>query len=177
MNLKNFKDVDKLSKNDFEIFVGQVLSSCGWKNVEITKPGNEFKHGDGGVDIFCEKSGEKFAVECKHRKIENKCGVEDLNQLITGSKLASVKNQIIVTNTYFTSEVEYRAFRLGVELVDRGKLKDFYESKTTEIGKTINPYPYQKNIVGQCIEQYKNKKDRLLIQLATGLGKTIQLHL
>ena len=46
MNLKNFKDVDKLSKNDFEIFVGQVLSSCGWKNVEITKPGHEFKHGD-----------------------------------------------------------------------------------------------------------------------------------
>ena len=172
MNLKNFKDVDKLSKNDFEIFVGQVLSSCGWKNVEITKPGHEFKHGDGGVDIFCEKSGEKFAVECKHRKIENKCTVEDLNQLETGAKLAQIKNKILVTNTYFTSEVEYRAFRLGVELVDRGKLKDFYESKTTEIGKTIKPYPYQKNIVGQCIEQYRNKKDRLLIQLATGLGKT-----
>ena len=109
MTLKNFKDVDSLSKGDFEIFVGEVLSSCGWNNVEITKPGDEFKHGDGGVDIFCEKSGEKFAVECKHRKINNKCTVEDLNQLQTGADLAGVKNKILVTNTYFTSEVEFRA--------------------------------------------------------------------
>ena len=123
--IKNFKDVDKLSKSDFEIFVGQVLSSCGWTNVEITKPGTEYKHGDGGVDIFCEKLGEKFAVECKHRKIENKCGVDDLNQIQTGADLAKIKNKILITNTYFTSEVEYRAFRLGVELVDRNKLKDF----------------------------------------------------
>ena len=70
----------------------------------------------------------------------------------------NVKNKILVTNTYFTSEVEYRAFRLGVELVDRNKLKDFYESKTTEIGKTIKPYPYQGDIIKQCLEQYKNKK-------------------
>ena len=56
--LNKFSDIDKLSKSDFEIFVGETLSSAGWKNIEITKPGSEYKHGDGGVDIFCEKLGQ-----------------------------------------------------------------------------------------------------------------------
>ncbi len=172
MKFKDFKEVDNLSKSDFEIFVSQVLSNCGWTDIDITKPGNEFKYGDGGVDIFCKKSGEKFAIECKHRKLKNKCGVEDLNQLHTGASLAKVENKILVTNTYFTSEVEYRAFRLGIELVDRNKLKDFYESKTTEIGKKITPYPYQKEIINNCLSQFNNNKNKLLIELATGLGKT-----
>ena len=46
------------------------------------------------------------------------------------------------------------------------------KSKTTEIGKKIKPYPYQKDIVNKCLEQYKNKKNKILIELATGLGKT-----
>ena len=98
-----FSDIDQLNKSDFEIFVAQLFEKSGWENVEITKVGSEYRHGDGGVDIFCIKQGKSFAIECKHRKITNKCTVEDLNQLTTGAKLAGVKNQILVTNTYFTS--------------------------------------------------------------------------
>jgi superfamily II DNA or RNA helicase len=170
--IKSFSDIDNLSKSDFEIFVAQIFSNCGWDNVEITKPGVEYKYGDGGVDIFCEKLSERFAIECKHRKINNKCDVKDLYQLHTGADLAKVKNKILVTNTYFTSETEFRAFLLGIELVDRNKLKDFYESKTTEIGKKIIPYPYQKEIVDQCVKNFNANKNKILIELATGLGKT-----
>ena len=170
--INSFSDIDNLSKSDFEIFVAQIFSNCGWDNVEITKPGVEYKYGDGGVDIFCEKLSERFAIECKHRKINNKCDVQDLYQLHTGADLAKVKNKILVTNTYFTSETEFRAFLLGIELVDRNKLKDFYESKTTEIGKKIIPYPYQKEIVEQCVKNFNANKNKILIELATGLGKT-----
>ena len=170
--INSFSDIDNLSKSDFEIFVAQIFSNCGWDNVEITKPGVEYKYGDGGVDIFCEKLSERFAIECKHRKINNKCDVKDLYQLHTGADLAKVKNKILVTNTYFTSETEFRAFLLGIELVDRNKLKDFYESKTTEIGKKIIPYPYQKEIVDQCVKNFNANKNKILIELATGLGKT-----
>ena len=170
--INTFSDIDNLSKFDFEIFVAQTFSNCGWENVEITKPGVEYKYGDGGVDIFCEKLSERFAIECKHRKINNKCDVKDLYQLHTGADLAKVKNKILVTNTYFTSETEFRALLLGIELVDRNKLKDFYESKTTEIGKKIIPYPYQKEIVEQCVKNFDANKNKILIELATGLGKT-----
>ncbi len=168
-----FSDIDQLSKSDFEIFISQLFEKSGWENVEITKVGSEYRHGDGGVDIFCTKQEKRFAIECKHRKIKNKCGVEDLNQLTTGAKLAGVKNQILVTNTYFTSEVEYRAFKLGVDLIDRNKLKDLFELNISEIGKTIIPHPYQQDIIDKSVLEYsKNKKKRLLIELATGLGKT-----
>ncbi len=168
-----FSDIDQLSKSDFEIFVAQLLTKSGWENVEITKVGSEYRHGDGGVDIFCTKQKKRFAIECKHRKISNKCGVDDLNQLTTGAKLANVKNQILVTNTYFTSEVEYRAFKLGVDLIDRNKLKDLFELNVSEIGKTIIPHPYQQDIINKSVKEYTvNKKKRLLIELATGLGKT-----
>ena len=168
-----FVDIDNLSKSDFELFVAQLFEKSGWDNVEVTKVGSEYRHGDGGVDIFCTKDKKKFAIECKHRKITNKCTVEDLNQLITGGKLANVKNLILVTNTYFTSEVEYRAFKLGVDLIDRNKLKDLFELNTSEIGKKIKPHPYQMDIVNQCINEFtKNNKKKILIELATGLGKT-----
>ena len=156
-----FVDIDNLSKSDFELFVAQLFEKSGWDNVEVTKVGSEYRHGDGGVDIFCTKDKKKFAIECKHRKITNKCTVEDLNQLITGGKLANVKNLILVTNTYFTSEVEYRAFKLGVDLIDRNKLKDLFELNTSEIGKKIKPHPYQMDIVNQCINEFtKNNKKK-----------------
>ena len=41
------------------------------------------------------------------------------------------------------------------------------------IGKTIIPHPYQQDIIDKSVFEYsKNKKKRLLIELATGLGKT-----
>lgn len=170
--IKEFKDIDKLSPNDFEIFIKDLFVASGWYDAEITKVGKEFKHGDGGVDIFAYKGKRKFAIEVKQRNLQTTVDVKALNQLVTGASLANVTNMILVTNSYFTSEVKVRALRLGVELIDRDELQNLWVVKHSEIGRDIKPRKYQQDVINQAITKYENGKTKLLIEMATGLGKT-----
>jgi superfamily II DNA or RNA helicase len=170
--IKEFKDVDNLSPADFEIFVRDLFVASGWSDAVITEVGREFKHGDGGVDIFAFKGKRKFAIEVKQRSNHATVDVKALNQLVTGAKLANVTNKILVTNSYFTSEVKVRALRLGVELIDRDELQSLWVMKRSEIGRDIKPRKYQQDVIENSLEQYSEGKSKLLIEMATGLGKT-----
>ena len=170
--IESFKDIDGLSSGDFEIFVSQVFTAAGWTNCEITKPNREYEHGDGGVDIFAIKEKRHYAIEVKQRGVGNKVSVKDLNQLVTGATLAKVNNRILVTNSFFTSEVETRALKLGVELINRNQLHNLWLAKHSEIGRQVKPRKYQQEIIDESINLYESGKNKLLIEMATGLGKT-----
>lgn len=170
--LTDFKKIDTLSPSDFEIFVRDVFVAAGWSDAIITKVGQEFQHGDGGVDIFASKKKRKFAIEVKQRQAGSTVDVKALNQLVTGAKLANVSNMILVTNSYFTSEVKVRALRLGVELMDRDGLQDLWIKEHSEIGREIKPRKYQETVIQDSLARFNEGKSRLLIEMATGLGKT-----
>lgn len=170
--ITEFKDVDDLTPGDFELFVRDVLLSAGWYDAVITEVGKEYRHGDGGVDIFAYKNQRKFAIEVKQRNAKITVDVGALNQLVTGAKLSNVTNLILVTNSYFTSEVIIRAMRLGVELIDRDQLQNLWLTKESEIGRGIKPRKYQEAIIEECIGEYNRGKNKFLIEMATGLGKT-----
>lgn len=175
--VENFKDVDLLSDKDFEFFIKELIEKSGWTDAVVTEIGKEYKHGDGGVDIFAYKAGRKFAIEVKQRNIQSNVDVKALNQLVTGAKLANVNHMILVTNSYFTSEVQVRALRLGVELIDRDGLKSLWEQKHSEIGREIKPRKYQTQIIQEAINRYNFGKNKILIEMATGLGKTYTVAL
>ncbi|MBT9098814.1 DEAD/DEAH box helicase family protein [Methylovulum psychrotolerans] len=170
--INNFKKIDSLSSSDFEIFVRDVFVAAGWSDAIITKVGQEFQHGDGGVDIFAYKAKRKFAIEVKQRTVGITVDIKALNQLVTGAKLANVTNMILVTNSYFTSEVKVRALRLGVELIDRDALQNLWIEKHSEIGREIKPRTYQETVINDSVARFYGGKSRLLIEMATGLGKT-----
>jgi len=170
--IADFKKIDSLTSSDFEIFVRDVFVAAGWSDAMITKVGQEFQHGDGGVDIFAFKNKRKFAIEVKQRQVGATVDVKALNQLVTGAKLANVTNMILVTNSYFTSEVKVRALRLGVELMDRDGLQDLWIKKQSEIGREIKPRKYQETVIEDSLTRFNAGKSRLLIEMATGLGKT-----
>ena len=170
--IKDFKDIDCLTPNDFEIFVCEVFTNAGWKDAVITEVGKEYGHGDGGVDIFAYKNKRKFAIEVKQRKTGTNVDVLALNQLVTGAKLANAKNMILVTNSYFTSEVRVRALKLGAELIDRDGLQNLWLEKHSEIGREIKLRKYQESVIEEALANIKQGKKKLLIEMATGLGKT-----
>ncbi len=170
--ITDFKKIDSLSPSDFEIFVRDVFVAAGWTGAMITKVGQEFQHGDGGVDIFAYKNKRKFAIEVKQRKAGTTVDVKALNQLVTGAKLANVASMILVTNSYFTSEVKVRALRLGVELMDRDGLQDLWIKKHSEIGREIKPRKYQETVIQESLDKFNGGNSRLLLEMATGLGKT-----
>jgi superfamily II DNA or RNA helicase len=168
----DFKDIDHLSPGDFELFIRDLFLASGWNDAEVTQVGKEYRHGDGGVDIFAYKGKRKFAIEVKQRNINSTVDVKALNQLITGAKLANVTNKILITNSYFTSEVKIRALRLGVELIDRDELQNLWVKKHSEIGREIKPRKYQQDVINDAVANYQAGKTKLLIEMATGLGKT-----
>jgi superfamily II DNA or RNA helicase len=170
--ITDFKKIDSLSPSDFEIFVRDVFVAAGWSDAIITKVGQEFQHGDGGVDIFAYKNKRKFAIEVKQRAAGTTVDVKALNQLVTGAKLANVANMILVTNSYFTSEVKVRALRLGVELTDRDGLQNLWIQKHSEIGHELELRNYQETVIQDSLTRFNAGKNRLLIEMATGLGKT-----
>lgn len=170
--ITDFKKIDSLTSSDFEIFVRDVFVAAGWSDAIVTKVGQEFQHGDGGVDIFAYKNKRKFAIEVKQRKAGSTVDIKALNQLVTGAKLANVNSMILVTNSYFTSEVKVRALRLGVELIDRDGLQNLWIEKHSEIGREIKPRKYQETVIQDSLTLFNEGKSRLLIEMATGLGKT-----
>jgi superfamily II DNA or RNA helicase len=177
MQIPDFRLVDDLSHKDFEHFVKDLLLASGWQDAVVTETGSEYRYGDGGVDIFAYREGRKFAVEVKQRKRDSTVDVSALNQLVTGARLADVKQMILVTNSYFTSEVKIRALRLGVELIDRDALKNLFVVRGSEIGRRIKPREYQVEVIQQALEQFDAGKRKLLIEMATGLGKTYTVAL
>ncbi len=172
MLVTDFSDIDGLSDKDFEIFIRDLLLESGWNDAEITEVGKEYKHGDGGVDIFAYKKGRKYAIEVKKRAVEHTVDTKALNQLVTGAKLAKTSNQILITNSYFTSEVRVRSLKLGVELIDRDDLKNLWIKKNSEIGREIKPRKYQQDIINDSLRLYHNGISKVLLEMATGLGKT-----
>ncbi len=170
--MNEFKDIDNLSPSDFEIFVKDLFCKAGWTDARVTKLGEDFTHGDGGVDIFAYKNKRKFAIEVKQRNINNLVDVSALNQLVTGAKLSNANNMILVTNSYFTSEVKVRALRLGVELIDRDELHNLFIEEHSEIGRGIKPRKYQQAVIEECLTLFNRGKRKVLIEMATGLGKT-----
>lgn len=175
--LDDFRKIDQLSDKDFEFFVKDLLLASGWTDATITEVGKEYRHGDGGVDIFAYKAGRKFAIEVKQRNINTTVDVSALNQLVTGAKLAKVQNMILVTNSYFTSEVKVRALRIGVELIDREDLKSLYTLKGSEIGRNIKPREYQTQVIQDALTKFNTGSKKILIEMATGLGKTYTVAL
>ena len=129
------------------------------------------------MDIFAYKKKRKFAIEAEWRKAGINVDVKALNQLVTGARLANANNMILVTNSYFTEEVIIRSLRLGVELIDRDALQNLWIQKHSEIGRDIKPRKYQETVISECIRQFDGGKSKLLIEMATGLGKTYTVAL
>jgi len=168
-----FNEIDFLSPSDFEIFIKNLIESIGWKNARITEVGKDYKHGDGGIDIFAYRNEIKYGFEVKHRSKQDTVDISALNQLVTGGRLSGTKNLVLITNSYFTSEVKSRALKLGVELIDRELLHSIYIEKQVEIGRTtVKPRKYQETIIENSINAIASGKKRVFIEMATGLGKT-----
>ena len=97
--------------NDYEFFVAEYLRRLGYKNLSLTKAS-----GDYGVDILCEKRGEKWAVQCKF--YSSHVGISAVQQAAAGVAMYQCDRAMVVTNSVFTSQAKALAETNGVELME-----------------------------------------------------------
>lgn len=94
---------------EYELFCADELKKYGFRNIEMTKAS-----GDYGVDIVCEKKGERWAVQCKY--YSSHVGVAAIQQATAGKAMYGCDRAMIITNSGFTAQAKELALKNDVEL-------------------------------------------------------------
>lgn len=114
-NLATMSEVDSMSGNDFEKFLGELFTTRGFK-AEYTPT-----TGDQGADLILEKFGERVAVQAKcYTGLVSNSSIQE----VIGSKaIYNCKQAIAITNSYFTKSAKILAEANSVELWERDRLE------------------------------------------------------
>ena len=119
---KNRVDLDtrveelySLSPREFEEYTQQLLIHMGYENVVLTPYVN-----DKGIDLFCERNGEKIAIQCK--KYKGAVGSPEIISFIGAMSNAHVDSGIFITTGMFTFEAEALAAKNPILLINRVRL-------------------------------------------------------
>lgn len=87
----------KMTGEDFEEYVKEILQRNGYKHVRLTK-----RSGDYGVDILAEYKGETYGIQCK--LYQKPVGVAAVQQVYAGSQYYECDWAVVVTNQTFTRQ-------------------------------------------------------------------------
>jgi HJR/Mrr/RecB family endonuclease len=124
-------DIDKMSGNDFEIFVSALLQKLGYINTYITPA-----TGDNGVDIITNKNERKIAVQCK--RLSTKVSNSAIQEVFSGKHFYKCDDAMVVTNSYFTENAFEAARKLKVQLIHRKNLLEMLMSINADRLKVQN---------------------------------------
>ena len=105
-------DYDSMDGWEFENFCADILRESGYENVEVTKGS-----GDQGVDVFAERDGIKYAVQCK--RYSHPVGNKAIQEIFAGKQFYHCHVGIVMASNYFTKSAKELAKENGIILWDR----------------------------------------------------------
>lgn len=108
------REVDKMSGEDFERFLGELFKRRGFK-VSYTATS-----GDYGADLILKDGQDVIAVQAK--RYSSTVGVKAVQEIIGAVKMYNATEAWVVTNSHFTRQAEKLADINDVYLIDREEL-------------------------------------------------------
>lgn len=108
------KEIDEMSGEEFEQYLGNLFKKRGFK-VFYTKAS-----GDYGADLILEDREDIIAVQAK--RYAGSVGVKAVQEIIGALKMYDATEAWVVTNSYFTKQAEKLADSNDVYLIDRDEL-------------------------------------------------------
>jgi restriction system protein len=115
------RDVDQMSGEDFERFLGELFKRRGFK-VSYTATS-----GDYGADLILKDGQDIIAVQAK--RYSSSVGVKAVQEIIGAVKMYGATEAWVVTNSHFTRQAEKLADINDVYLIDREELIDLILNK------------------------------------------------
>ena len=112
--------MDEMEGLEFEHFCAELLKRNGFCDVEVTKGS-----GDYGIDIFAEKDGVSYGIQCKC--YQEAVGVKAVQETYAGKEYYALMVGAVMTNQYFTAPAVEAAKKLRILLWDRGYLDHMME--------------------------------------------------
>ena len=108
-------DVDLMTGNEFEIFIGELFKKMEYKTI-VTKAS-----GDQGIDVIAEKNGVRCGIQAKC--YSNAVSNSAIQEVVAGISFYKCDKAIVITNNYFTNSAINLAKANGVVLWNREMLK------------------------------------------------------
>lgn len=108
------REVDKMTGEDFERFLGELFKRRGFK-VSYTATS-----GDYGADLILKDGKDIIAVQAK--RYSGTVGVKAVQEIIGAVKMYEATEAWVVTNSHFTRQAEKLADINDVYLIDRDEL-------------------------------------------------------
>ncbi len=115
------KEIDQMTGEEFEQFLGHLFKKRGFK-VTYTS-----LSGDYGADLILRDGDEKIAVQAK--RYSGNVGVKAVQEIIGAVKMYDANEAWVVTNSYFTKQAIKLAEINEVYLIDRDELIDMILGK------------------------------------------------
>ena len=175
----SFMSVERIIDGPWDVFektVLRLLIHSGWKQIIHTG-----RTGDMGADIIgIDTSGKKVVLQCKFKRSATSIGVSAVNELRNACDFYGTAYGIVVTNTSLSRTALNRLSQLsasGYKFIfwDGNKLMNMGEKLPKW---SVNKYPlrdYQEEAVASVLKSYADGNQKSLVEMATGLGKTIVL--
>lgn len=157
--------LDKLSGEDFEKVIGELLKHQGFTAIEFTPKTFDF-----GADILAEKDSTKFAIQIKRSM--SPIGIAAVQEVLGGMVYYGAARGIVITNTLFSSSAVELASRASIRLIDRKEVKKWLQSAKISSPEIITPFPHQKVALQNLSSLRRRGEMRALVVMASGLGKT-----
>ena len=115
------REVDVMSGEDFERFLGELFKRRGFK-VSYTPTS-----GDYGADLILKDGSDIIAIQAK--RYSGTVGVKAVQEIIGAVKMYNATEAWVVTNSHFTRQAEKLADINDVYLIDREQLIDLILNK------------------------------------------------
>lgn len=112
----NVFSCDMMNGHDFEYLCAEILKANGYENVTVTKAS-----GDQGIDILADKSGSRYAIQCKCYTAP--IGNHAVQEAFSGAAFYDGRIPVVMTNQTFTASARELASKNKVILWDRGELE------------------------------------------------------
>ena len=111
----SFKEIDRMTGSDFEIFITALYQRLGYKAYRTPETG------DFGADVIARKQKETLAIQCK--RYRRAVGVSAVQEIVAALPVYHATHGIVITNNYFTPAAKKLAQANHIELIDRPILK------------------------------------------------------
>ena len=115
------KEIDQMTGEEFELFLGELFKKRGFKITYTSISG------DYGADLILRDGDEKIAVQAK--RYSGNVGVKAVQEIIGAVKMYDADEAWVVTNSYFTKQAIKLAEINEVYLIDRDELIDMILGK------------------------------------------------
>ncbi|MEU5993873.1 DEAD/DEAH box helicase family protein [Spirillospora sp. NPDC047418] len=160
----------ELGPNQFARQIERLLWHIGFTDVNnIDGPG------DGGGDLLARFKGHQWVLQCKWKK-RGAVGAGAIDEVARARDLYRASRAAVVTNTRLSADAIQRTEQLAllaprIQLWPGRTLHRAFEQASDRFGE-VRLRPYQERAKARLITDL-NDKDRALLILATGMGKTV----